>query len=168
MCFRSNSTQIKMEDKPWVIFGMGVGSAALIFGIGLASGAFLRRIFPGTPRSALSGTDSFDRAARLALLRSQGLGRNHKMIFVVRTDLGMGKGKIAAQCSHAAVMCYQKAMVTDTKNLDLWEATGTAKICLKADGDDSSLRALQLQAQQMKIVSAIVRDGGHTQVCIIK
>jgi PTH2 family peptidyl-tRNA hydrolase len=88
------------------------------------------------------------------------------MIFVVRTDLGMGKGKIAAQCCHAAVMCYQKAMVMDVENLDLWEATGAAKICLKSDGDETSLRTLEKKARELKIVSAIVRDGGHTQVCM--
>jgi peptidyl-tRNA hydrolase, PTH2 family len=30
-----------------------------------------------------------------------------KMVLLVRNDLGMSKGKIAAQCSHAAVGCYQ-------------------------------------------------------------
>lgn len=28
-----------------------------------------------------------------------------KMVLVVRTDLKMGKGKIASQCSHAAILC---------------------------------------------------------------
>ena len=32
-----------------------------------------------------------------------------KMVLVVRQDLGMGKGKIAAQCCHAAVDCVQIA-----------------------------------------------------------
>lgn len=28
-----------------------------------------------------------------------------KMVLVVRTDLKMGKGKIASQCCHAAILC---------------------------------------------------------------
>lgn len=95
-----------MDDKPFAtFFGLGMGSAAVIFGVGLVSGALLRRfIFWGTRSSSnaggsgAGGLDTFQRAARLTALRAQGLGRNHKMIFVVRTDLGMGKGKIAAQC----------------------------------------------------------------------
>jgi peptidyl-tRNA hydrolase len=31
------------------------------------------------------------------------------MVMVVREDLKMGKGKIGAQCGHAALGCYKKA-----------------------------------------------------------
>lgn len=34
----------------------------------------------------------------------------HKLVLVVRTDLGMGKGKIAAQCGHASLACYKRAL----------------------------------------------------------
>lgn len=34
----------------------------------------------------------------------------HKMVLVVRTDLGMGKGKVAAQCGHASLACYKRAL----------------------------------------------------------
>ncbi|PIK56816.1 putative peptidyl-tRNA hydrolase 2, mitochondrial [Apostichopus japonicus] len=34
----------------------------------------------------------------------------YKMVLVVRQDLKMGKGKVAAQCSHAAVGCYKRAV----------------------------------------------------------
>ena len=32
---------------------------------------------------------------------------DNKMVLVVRTDIGMGKGKACAQCAHAAVACYK-------------------------------------------------------------
>lgn len=71
---------------------------------------------------------------------------------------------ITAMIGHAAVMCYQKAQVMDTENLDLWEATGTAKVCLKTDGGEETLRALEKSARALKLVTAVVRDAGHTQV----
>lgn len=96
-----------MEDRP-VLWG-ALGSAVLI-GVGFVSGVLYRKFFPSSSGGSAM-LDTFSRAARLTAIRAKGLGRNHKMVFVVRTDLGMGKGKIAAQCCHAAVMCYQKAMV---------------------------------------------------------
>merc|ERR1712096_393445 len=64
-----------------------------------------------------------------------------KMVLVVRTDVGMGKGKAAAQCAHAAVICYKKA---------LREAPG--------------LLALAGQAREAGLVFGVVRDAGRTQV----
>jgi hypothetical protein len=34
----------------------------------------------------------------------------HKMVLCVRTDLKMGKGKIAAQCGHAVLGSYKQAL----------------------------------------------------------
>lgn len=42
----------------------------------------------------------------------------------------MGKGKVAAQCSHAAVAAY-KAARKHPKILKAWEESGQAKITLK-------------------------------------
>jgi peptidyl-tRNA hydrolase len=33
------------------------------------------------------------------------------MLLIVNTELGMGKGKMAAQCGHAAIGCYEQWMV---------------------------------------------------------
>lgn len=42
----------------------------------------------------------------------------------------MGKGKIAAQCAHAAVAAY-KAATKHSKILQAWEESGQAKITVK-------------------------------------
>nr|CAH0105900.1 unnamed protein product [Daphnia galeata] len=40
-------------------------------------------------------------------------GKTFKLVLVVRNDLKMGKGKIAAQCSHAAVAAYKQVKQKD-------------------------------------------------------
>ena len=52
----------------------------------------------------------------------------YKMVLCVNQELGMGKGKIAAQCCHAAVACYKRASKQCPKALRAWETTGCAKI----------------------------------------
>lgn len=41
-----------------------------------------------------------------------------KMVLVVNTELGMGKGKVAAQCGHAAVACFTR--LTSSRSHSLW------------------------------------------------
>jgi len=43
----------------------------------------------------------------------------------------MGKGKVAAQCCHAAVEAYKTAIKVSPKALKIWEKCGQAKITLK-------------------------------------
>lgn len=42
------------------------------------------------------------------------------MIMVVRTDLNMGKGKIAAQCAHAAVDLYDLLLHKQDPQIKKW------------------------------------------------
>eukprot|EP00092_Neocalanus_flemingeri_P004263 GFUD01004583.1.p2 GENE.GFUD01004583.1~~GFUD01004583.1.p2 ORF type:complete len:179 (+),score=45.09 GFUD01004583.1:330-866(+) len=86
-----------------------------------------------------------------------------KMVLVVRTDVGMQKGKAAAQCAHAAVMCYKKALREAPEMLARWEGSGVTKVCLKVDSEDGLL-ALAAQAKEAGVVCGIVRDAGRTQV----
>jgi peptidyl-tRNA hydrolase len=116
------------------------------------------------PSSAANQLSSFNRMAKLTKIRAQNLGRNHKMVFVVRTDLGMGKGKIAAQCSHAAIACYQRAQEADQANLDIWEATGCTKICLKFEGNEVDLKKLEAKARGVGLITGLIADAGHTQI----
>ncbi|XP_023320531.1 peptidyl-tRNA hydrolase 2, mitochondrial isoform X2 [Eurytemora carolleeae] len=88
---------------------------------------------------------------------------NSKMVLVVRTDLGMQKGKAAAQCAHAALACYKKALKSHPDALASWERTGQAKVCLKTDSEESLLE-LAGKARETGITWSIVRDAGRTQV----
>ncbi len=92
--------------------------------------------------------------------------RSCKMVLVVRGDLGMGKGKIAAQCAHAAVDAYKAAAggsARAKRALSVWETTGCTKIALKA-GSQAELLALAAAARERGIVASLIRDAGHTQV----
>eukprot|EP00090_Calanus_glacialis_P014178 TRINITY_DN2288_c0_g1_i1.p1 TRINITY_DN2288_c0_g1~~TRINITY_DN2288_c0_g1_i1.p1 ORF type:complete len:180 (-),score=67.78 TRINITY_DN2288_c0_g1_i1:67-606(-) len=86
-----------------------------------------------------------------------------KMVLVVRTDVGMGKGKAAAQCAHAAVMCYKKALREAPEMLARWEGCGVTKVCVKVDSEESLL-ALASHAKEAGVVFGVVRDAGRTQV----
>ena len=62
-----------------------------------------------------------------------------KMVLVVRTDLKMGKGKAAAQCSHAAVGAYKSAKKTFPAILRAWERNGQPKIVTKVENEEQLL-----------------------------
>ena len=86
-----------------------------------------------------------------------------KLILVVRNDLKMGKGKAAAQCSHASVLAYQQAAKKESALLKLWLATGQRKVVVKID-DEKSLHDVQREARSLGLLTSMVRDAGHTQV----
>eukprot|EP00011_Vannellida_sp_DIVA3-517-6-12_P006075 CAMPEP_0114614794 /NCGR_PEP_ID=MMETSP0168-20121206/5835_1 /TAXON_ID=95228 ORGANISM="Vannella sp., Strain DIVA3 517/6/12" /NCGR_SAMPLE_ID=MMETSP0168 /ASSEMBLY_ACC=CAM_ASM_000044 /LENGTH=236 /DNA_ID=CAMNT_0001825849 /DNA_START=9 /DNA_END=720 /DNA_ORIENTATION=+ len=87
----------------------------------------------------------------------------HKMVLCVRTDLGMGKGKIAAQCCHATLGAYKRARRNHRGALRTWERLGQAKIALKVPNLETLLD-LDSKATQMGVTSYMVADAGHTQV----
>ena len=90
-----------------------------------------------------------------------------KMVCLVRTDLGMGVGKIAAQCGHAVVGAYKNLVKANSSkwNEDLakWESTGHAKIVLKCKSKEE-LTALYESARDMGLNTYIVKDAGRTQI----
>ncbi|XP_045454004.1 peptidyl-tRNA hydrolase 2, mitochondrial-like [Melitaea cinxia] len=87
----------------------------------------------------------------------------YKLVLVVRTDLSMGKGKIAAQCGHAAVGAYEKALKLDPDSLKVWKMTGQAKIALKTDSVDE-IKQIADNAKKMGLVTSLIRDAGRTQI----
>ncbi|KAL1374376.1 hypothetical protein pipiens_018116 [Culex pipiens pipiens] len=85
------------------------------------------------------------------------------MVLVVRSDLGLKKGKIASQCAHAAVMCYVKSASVNETMLKRWLVQGQPKIVVKVDDLEGMERIAELAAEK-KVVAEIVRDAGRTQV----
>lgn len=88
-----------------------------------------------------------------------------KLVIVVRSDLRMSTGKIAAQCAHAAVISYRSAEEVSPKLCQLWLSTGQQKVVLKCDNSSeaSLLNYVQL-AKAKGLLTSTVYDAGHTQV----
>ena len=86
-----------------------------------------------------------------------------KMVLVTRKDLKLSKGKLAAQCSHAAVECVLKASRESPKALASWRENGARKIVVEAPNIDA-LKRLFGEAQAEGIVCYMVRDAGHTEI----
>ena len=86
-----------------------------------------------------------------------------KMVCVVNQGLKMGKGKIAAQVGHGAVMATMKSGIEKPMNLEQWLATGQKKVCLKGR-DAEHLLALEKLAKAAGVLTTLVHDAGHTQI----
>ncbi|KAM0792874.1 hypothetical protein ACM66B_002637 [Microbotryomycetes sp. NB124-2] len=86
-----------------------------------------------------------------------------KLVLVVRTDLGMTKGKIAAQCGHATLACYKSMIKSNPDVVRHWERTGQAKVAVKCESEDDLLM-LQATAKSLGVCARSIQDAGRTQV----
>lgn len=87
----------------------------------------------------------------------------YKMVLCVNTSLGMGKGKIAAQCCHAALGCYKRARKNCPAAVRAWEFSGCAKIAVKCPSEDE-LETIMVAAHQRGLPMYFVVDAGRTQI----
>ncbi|XP_034664093.1 probable peptidyl-tRNA hydrolase 2 [Drosophila subobscura] len=92
-----------------------------------------------------------------------GINENFKMVLVVRNDLKMGKGKIAAQCGHGAVGAYQNAVTRIPRLLRAWENCGCAKIAVRVESE-AELMAIKKAAERQQLNTCLIRDAGRTQI----
>ncbi|KAI4143077.1 MAG: hypothetical protein L6R39_004709 [Caloplaca ligustica] len=122
--------------------------------------------------SSKHSSDEEDDGAELGqkqgdLSQFEGNKEECKLVLVVRTDLGMGKGKIAAQCSHATLACYRALSNTFPMSLNpvlkQWERMGQAKVVVQAKNEDE-LETLQAQALSLGLCAQIIHDAGRTQI----
>ena len=106
-----------------------------------------------------------------------------KQMIVVRRDLKMRKGKIAAQAGHACVNAVLMALSKEQllnkisfdeegltligaidENLPIcqWILHGEAKICVYVDSEEALLEIAR-KAKEAGILSALIQDAGHTE-----
>ncbi|KAK1772948.1 PTH2-domain-containing protein [Phialemonium atrogriseum] len=94
-----------------------------------------------------------------------------KLVLVVRTDLGMTKGKIAAQCGHATLACYKTLLKASAKApngpqarlLKKWEKYGQAKIAVQTKSQDEMME-LMGKARSLGVTAEVIQDAGRTQI----
>ncbi len=85
-----------------------------------------------------------------------------KQVVAVRTDLGMGKGKIAAQVGHACVLGAEHVRKSNPEWFEQWWL-GQEKVIVRVD----SLKELEgviRAAVDLGIPWSKVTDAGHTQI----
>lgn len=90
------------------------------------------------------------------------LGEEVKLTLVVRKDLNMGRGKVAAQCSHAAVNAYKELQKRDPNLLKQWEICGQPKVVVKADNEEILLELCR-RAKESGLIVSLIQDAGRTQ-----
>lgn len=106
-----------------------------------------------------------------------------KQMIVMRRDLKMRKGKIAAQAGHACVTAVLAALAREQRlgqvqadetgvmltqdgqsatPLSEWFARGVAKVCVYVDSEEELLE-IDRKAKAVGILSALICDSGLTE-----
>ena len=106
-----------------------------------------------------------------------------KQMIVMRRDLKMRKGKIAAQAGHACVEAVLMALAREGRGADVratdgwawvehaeddrspltdWFDAGVAKVCVYVDSEEELLDLAE-RGREQGLVVALVRDAGLTE-----
>jgi len=106
-----------------------------------------------------------------------------KMMIVMRRDLKMRKGKIAAQAGHACIEAVLMALAKEDRMADLvltsegmllrdggkpstplsdWFQYGCAKVCVYVNSEEELL-AIAKKAEEKGILAAVITDAGMTE-----
>ena len=116
-----------------------------------------------------------------------------KMMIVMRRDLKMRKGKIAAQAGHACIDAVLRALQKEDRMNDLvmsadgmtlnnsdkptsplveWFNNGCTKVCVYVDSEDDLL-GIAGKAEERGIIASVITDWGltefhgeHTKTCL--
>jgi len=88
---------------------------------------------------------------------------DYKMVIVVRTDIKMSKGKVAAQAGHAAVSAAEYARRNRPEWWSPWISEGQCKIAVKAKSEQE-INELERRARNAGLPVALIVDRGLTEI----
>ena len=83
-----------------------------------------------------------------------------KQVIVIRSDLKLTKGKLAAQAAHASISSF---LETSPQMAKLWKSQGQKKVVLKAKNKEDLLM-LQDKCSKLGIPNALIFDAGRTEI----
>jgi PTH2 family peptidyl-tRNA hydrolase len=85
-----------------------------------------------------------------------------KQVIIVRSDLKLGKGKLAAHVSHASLAGYKLVKERGPEFVEEWEREGEKKIIVKVEGERELFELYEEMKKEIPCV--IIRDAGFTQI----
>jgi PTH2 family peptidyl-tRNA hydrolase len=91
------------------------------------------------------------------------LNATYKQVIIVRTDLKMGKGKLAAQVAHAAVLATEICRNIKPEWYQAWMQEGQKKIIVKVNNLEELLK-IKNEAEAKGLPVALIEDAGLTQL----
>lgn len=83
-----------------------------------------------------------------------------KQVILVRKDLKLPKGKMAAQVAHAST---EAALRSHRDDVHMWQMHGAKKVVLYVDNDKDLLEYNQ-RAKDAGLKTALITDAGHTVI----
>lgn len=90
----------------------------------------------------------------------------HKQVLVVRKDLNMRKGKLAAQAAHSSLAVVLDLLKTplglEDPRAAPWFKDKFTKICVSVDSE-AELLAIHAKAQEKGILTSLIQDAGLTE-----
>jgi peptidyl-tRNA hydrolase, PTH2 family len=84
----------------------------------------------------------------------------YKQVILVREDLKLPRGKLAAQVAHASLESVSKS---DKKLVEAWRKQGGKKVVLKVVDENELFKYMSLLENE-GIKVALIKDAGHTVV----
>ena len=87
----------------------------------------------------------------------------YKQVIVVRSDIKMSKGKLAAQVAHAAVSSFYKTLNEKPIYAKLWLNDRQPKVILKVSSLED-LYEIKKDADEKGIINSLIEDAGLTEL----
>ncbi len=84
----------------------------------------------------------------------------YKQVILVRSDLKLPKGKLAAQAAHASL---EAAMKSPRPLVEDWRREGGKKVVLEVK-DIEELQKYKAISEKEKLACALIVDAGHTTI----